>query len=156
MKSKDGTKLVAKNRKARFDYEFLETYEAGLVLTGTEIKSIRLSGQVSLRQGYVQPHNGELYLTSVDIAEFKHGNRENHEPTRRRKLLLHRKEIDEILNQLATNGVTCIPVRMYLKKGRAKVEIAVARGKKTYDKRKDIAKRDANRQMQRAVKEAGY
>ena len=154
--SRTGTKLVAQNRKARFDYEFLETYEAGLVLTGTEIKSIRQSGKVNLRQGYVQPKDGELWLVNVNIAEYDFGNRENHEPQRRRKLLLHRREINAIEEQLATAGLTCIPVRMYLKNGRAKVEIAVARGKKNYDKRQDIAKKDAKRQLQRSLKDAGY
>lgn len=156
MASKNGTKLIAQNRKARFDYEFLETYEAGLSLTGTEIKSIRQAGKVNLRQGYVQPSNGELWLVNVNIAEYDFGNRENHDPQRRRKLLLHRREIEEIIGRLSTGGITCIPVRLYLKNGRAKIEIAVARGKKQYDKRKDIAKRDAKRQVQRAVKDAGY
>lgn len=156
MSKPSGIKLVAQNRKARHDYEFLDTYEAGLVLQGTEIKSIRLAGKVSLQQAYVQIRDGELFLVNANIAEFAHGNRSNHEPDRPRKLLLHRREIDKIGDRMRTDGVTCIPVKMYLKAGRAKLEIAVARGKRQYDKRQDIAKRDAKRQMDRAIKNARY
>lgn len=151
-----GVKLVAKNRRARHDYEFLDVYEAGLVLVGTEIKSIRLAGKVSLQQAYVQIRDNELYLVNANISEYVHGNRQNHEPDRPRKLLLHRREVDRIIGKLRTKGVTCIPIRMYLKKGRAKLEIAVARGKRQYDKRQDVAKRDAQRQIDRAVKDMRY
>ncbi len=151
-----GKKLVARNRKARHEYEFLETFEAGLVLTGTEIKSIRLAGRVNIQQGYVQARNGELYLVNANISEFTHGNRENHEPTRPRKLLLHRREISRIIGEISMKGVTCIPVQLYLKNGRAKLEIATVRGKKQHDKRHDLAKRDAQRQIERAFKEERY
>ncbi len=156
MANATGTKLVAQNRKARHEYEFLDVYEAGLELQGTEIKSIRLAGKVSLQQSYVQIRSGELFLVNANIAEYVHGNRANHDPDRPRKLLLHRREIDKIGDQLRNNGITCIPVRMYLKKGRAKLEIAVARGKRQYDKRQDIAKREMKRQIDRELKNARY
>ena len=151
-----GTKLVAQNRKARHDYEFLETFEAGMALQGTEIKSVRQSGKVNLRQAYVQPRGRELWLINANIAEYEHGNRENHDPLRPRKLLLHRRQINHIIERLRMDGLTCIPVKLYLKDGLAKVEIAVARGKKQYDKRQDIAKRDAKRQIQRTLKRGDY
>ena len=156
MANSAGTKLVAQNKRARHEYEFLDVFEAGLVLTGTEIKSIRLAGRVSLQQGYIQNRNGELFLVGANISEYAHGNMNNHEPTRPRKLLLNRREINKIIDQLATKGITCIPVRMYLKGGRAKLEIALGRGKKLYDKRQDVAKKDAKRQMDRALKESRY
>lgn len=145
-------KTIANNKRARFEYEILETYEAGMVLTGTEIKSIR-AGQVNLRQSFVQPREGELWLVDAHIAEYKHGNRENHDPSRPRKLLLHRREINKIIDQLTQKGLTVVPTRLYLKNGRAKLEIGLGRGKKLHDKRSDIAKKDARRQMDRAVKE---
>ncbi|MCA9923841.1 MAG: SsrA-binding protein SmpB [Anaerolineales bacterium] len=151
-KTGSGIKVVAKNKKARFEYHLLDFYEAGLVLTGTEIKSVRVH-QVSLQRSFVQPKNGELWLMEAHIAEYKHGNRENHDPTRPRKLLLHRREINKILDELAQKGVTLVPTQMYLKNGRAKIEVALARGKKLYDKRADMAKRDAKRQVERALRE---
>ena len=151
-KTGSGIKVVAKNKKARFEYHLLDFYEAGLVLTGTEIKSVR-AHQVSLQRSFVQPKNGELWLMEAHIAEYKHGNRENHDPTRPRKLLLHRREINKILDELAQKGVTLVPTQMYLKNGRAKIEVALARGKKLYDKRADMAKRDAKRQVERALRE---
>lgn len=144
-------KLVAQNKRAKFEYHILETFEAGLVLTGTEIKSIR-ANQVNLRQSYVQPREGELWLIDAHIAEYKHGNRENHDPRQPRKLLLHRKQINTIIDNLNQKGLTVVPIRMYLKKGLAKVEIGLARGKKLHDKRADIARRDADRQMERALR----
>lgn len=147
-----GIKIVANNKRAKFEYQLLETFEAGLVLTGTEIKSVR-GNQVSLQRSFVQPRNGELWLIDAHVAEYKHGNRENHEPTRPRKLLLHRREINKIIDSLAQKGLTVVPTRLYLKDGLAKVEIALARGKQLHDKRSDIAKRDANRQMERALKQ---
>lgn len=144
-------KLVAQNKRAKFEYHILETFEAGLVLTGTEIKSIR-ANQVNLRQSYVQPREGELWLIDAHIAEYKHGNRENHDPRQPRKLLLHRKQINNIIDNLNQKGLTVVPIRMYLKKGLAKVEIGLARGKKLHDKRADIARRDADRQMERALR----
>lgn len=148
--------MVAQNRRARHDYHFLEQFEAGLVLKGTEIKSIRLAGKVSLQQAYVQIRNGELFLVNANIAEYAHGNRENHDPDRERKLLLNRREINKVGDLMRDQGITCIPVKMYLSKGRAKLEIAVVRGKKQYDKRQDIAKRDAKRQIARAIKDSRY
>ena len=123
-----------------------------MVLTGTEIKSIR-ANQVSLRRGYVQAREGELWLVDANIAAYVHGNRENHEPTRPRKLLLHRREINKILDALSQKGLTVVPTMMYLKDGLAKVEIALARGKAGRDKRSDLAKRDAQRQVERALRE---
>ncbi len=152
MTQKQGIKIVAKNKRARFEYHLNEFFEAGLVLTGTEIKSIR-ANQVSLQRSYVQQRAGELWLMEAHVAEYKHGNRENHEPTRPRKLLLHRREINKILDQLAQKGMSLIPTKMYLKNGRAKLEIALGRGKKLHDKRADLAKRDANRQVERALRE---
>ena len=148
----EGTKLIANNKRARFEYHLLDFFEAGLVLTGTEIKSVR-ANQVSLQRSYVQARNNELWLIDAHIAEYRHGNRENHDPIRPRKLLLHRREINKILDELAQKGVTVVPTKMYFKNGRAKVEIATARGKKLHDKRKDIAERDSRRQVERALRE---
>ncbi|MBP7998449.1 MAG: SsrA-binding protein SmpB [Chloroflexi bacterium] len=144
-------KVVANNKRATFDYELLEKFEAGLVLKGTEIKSVR-ANQVSLQRSYVQPTNGELWLCEANIAQYVHGNRENHEPTRPRKLLLHRREIARIVTGLNEKGLTMIPVRLYLKNGRAKLEVALARGKKKFDKRAAIADRDSKRQIERTLK----
>ncbi len=153
MKQKSsGKQIVAKNKRARFEYEILATYEAGLVLQGTEIKSIR-AHKVSLQRSYVQARDGELWLVEAHIAEYEHGNRSNHEPTRPRKLLLHRKEINKILDQLQQKGLSCVPTILYLQNGRAKLEIALGRGKKLHDKRQTMAKRDSQRQMQRALNE---
>jgi SsrA-binding protein len=152
MKKGEGIKVIAKNRRASHDYHLLDRFEAGLVLTGTEIKSIR-SHQVSLQRSYVQAREDELWLLEANIAPYAHGNRENHDPTRPRKLLLHRREINKILDALALKGLTVIPTRLYLKNGLAKVEIALARGKTQRDKRQDIAKRDSDRQVERALRE---
>jgi len=130
----------------------MERFEAGLVLTGTEIKSVR-ANHVSLQRSYVQARGDELWLLEANISPYEHGNRENHEPTRPRKLLLHRREINRILTNLAQKGLTVVPTRLYLKDGRAKIEVALARGKRKFDKREDIAKRDADRQMERALRE---
>lgn len=153
-KTKDNPnfKTVANNKRARFEYQILETFEAGIVLTGTEIKSVR-ANQVNLRQSFVRPIKDELWLVDAHISEYKHGNRENHDPTQPRKLLLHRREIDKIVDSLNQKGLTVVPTRMYLKKGLAKLEIGLGRGKKLHDKRKDIAKRDSNRQIERALRE---
>lgn len=152
MKKESAIKIVAKNRRASFDYELLERFEAGLVLTGTEIKSVR-ANQVSLQRSYVQPRDGELWLVEANIAPYTHGNRENHEPTRPRKLLLHKREIAKILDALAQKSLTVVPTILYLKNGRAKVEVALARGKAQRDKRSDLAKKDAQRQVERALRE---
>lgn len=152
MERKPGIKIISKNRRASFDYHLLDRYEAGIVLTGTEIKSVR-ANQVSLRRSYVQAREGELWLLEANIAPYAHGNRENHEPTRPRKLLLHRREINKVLDALSQKGLTVVPTMIYLKNGLAKVEIALARGKAGRDKRADLAKRDAERQVERALRE---
>lgn len=145
-------KVISNNKRATFDYELLERFEAGLALTGTEIKSVR-ANQVSLQRSYVQSHGDELWLMEANISPYVHGNRDNHEPTRPRKLLLHRREINRILTNLTQKGLTVVPIRLYLKDGRAKVEVALARGKHKYDKREDVARRDAERQVERALRE---
>lgn len=151
-KNKEGIEVVARNRRASHDYHLLESFEAGLALTGTEIKSIR-AHKASLQRAYVAPRGNELYLLEANIAPYEHGNRENHEATRPRKLLLHRREINQVLEALQTKGVTMVPTRLYLKNGWAKVDVALAKGKKLYDKRADIAKRDSDRQIERALRE---
>jgi len=153
MKQKvEGKKIIAKNRKARHEYELLELFEAGLVLTGTEIKSIR-ANRVSLARSYVQARDDELWLVEAHIAEYEHGNQQNHVPTRPRKLLMHRREINKVLDELAQKGLTAVPTMLYLKNGRAKLEFALARGKKLHDKRQTVAKRDSQRQVERALRE---
>lgn len=145
-------KVIATNRKARHEYQFLDSYEAGLVLQGSEIKSIR-AGRVSLQEGFVLFEDGEAWLVNVHIAPYDPAHRQNHEPRRRRKLLLHRREIERLQAGTQEKGFTIVPVRLYLKEGRAKVEIALAKGKRQYDKRQTIAKRDSKRQIERAIKE---
>jgi SsrA-binding protein len=146
-----GEKLIADNRRARHDYELLERVEAGLVLTGTEVKSLR-EGRASLAQAYGDVREGEVWLVGAEIATYDQGNIANHVPTRDRKLLLHRGEIASLYGKVREKGLTLVPTRMYWKDGRAKVEIALARGKHTIDKRRDIARREADRAMQRALK----
>ena len=141
-------KVVATNRKARHEYFLLEQYEAGIALRGSEIKSIRL-GQISLAEAYVNIDGREAWLMDAHIAPYEQAGIFNHEPRRPRKLLLHRKQITELWNMVRQKGVTVIPLRVYLKQGRAKVEIAVAKGKKLYDKRQDIAKKDLQRELER-------
>ena len=145
-------KIVATNRRATHDYVIEDRYEAGLVLLGSEIKSVR-GGRVNLRDGYVMPRDGELWLVNVHIGPYQPAGREGHEPRRPRKLLLHRRELDRLTSRVQERGLTIIPLRLYLTQGRAKVEIGVARGKHKYDKRAAIAKRDAARQIERALKE---
>ncbi len=146
------TKVIATNRKAYHEYEFHDTYEAGLALLGSEIKSIR-AGRVSLQDGFVQFEEGEAWLVNVHIAQYDPASRQNHDPKRRRKLLLHRREIDRLQGRVQEKGYTVVPTKLYLKDGRAKVEIALARGKRLYDKREAIAKRESKRQMERAIKD---
>ncbi len=148
----DGERVVATNRKAYHDYFLEDTYEAGIVLTGTEIKSVR-AGRINLRDGFVQIRQGEAWLVNVHISPYDFGNRENHEPRRERKLLLHRQEIRKLQSKVSERGWTIVPLKMYLKDGRAKVEIALVRGKRLYDKKDAIAERDADRELRRAVKE---
>lgn len=144
-------KTIATNRKAYHNYHILDSLEAGIVLTGTEIKSIR-AGRVSLGDAYVRPEGGELWLMNVHIARYEAGSYMSHTPTRPRKLLLHRKEIDNLTSQVLEKGLTLVPLRLYIKNGVAKVEIAPAKGKKLYDKRESIARRELKREMERAVK----
>jgi len=145
-------KVVASNRKAFHDFEIRDTFEAGIVLAGSEIKSIR-AGQVSLQDGFVQFERGEAWLVNVHIAQYDPASRSNHEPRRRRKLLLHRREIERLMGKVQEKGFTLVPTRLYLKGSRAKVEIGLARGKRLYDKRQAIAKRDTDRQIARALKD---
>ncbi len=146
-----GTKLIAENRRARHDYHLLERYEAGLVLTGTEVKSLR-DGKAILQRAFGDLRDGELYLVGAHIPEYAQGNVQNHDPDRDRKLLLHRRELDQLLGKVQEKGLTLVPTRLYWKNGRAKVELALARGKDVRDKRRDIAERDARRQIERALK----
>lgn len=152
MNTNENVKVIYNNKRANFDFELMERFEAGLALTGTEIKSIR-AHHISLQRSFVQAKDNELWLMEANISPYEHGNRENHEPTRPRKLLLHRREINRILTNLAQKGLTVVPTRLYLKGGRAKVEVALARGKRKFDKRADIARKDADRQMERALRE---
>jgi SsrA-binding protein len=143
---------VALNRRARHEFTIDETFEAGLVLTGTEIKSIR-AGKANIANAYARIEKGEAWLIGADIAPFEQGNRYNHDPKRTRKLLLHRREIDSLLGKTRERGLTLVPTRIYFKDGKVKVEVALARGKEQRDKRRDIADRDAKRQVERALKE---
>jgi len=150
---KNGRKIITKNRKAHRDYAVGDRYDAGLVLLGSEIKSIR-NHNINIGDGYVQAKEGELWLLNSHISPYKEAGHFGHsDPRRPRKLLLHRREIRRIITKLRENGMTAIPLQVYLERGRAKVEIGIARGKKKYDKRADLAKRDAQRQIQRALKE---
>jgi SsrA-binding protein len=150
MPRESGRKLIASNRKARHDYTILDTFEAGIVLTGTEVKSLR-AGRASLVDGYAVIKDGEVWLEGVHIAEYAEGTWTNHAPRRVRKLLLNRIEINRLIGKIKEGGLTLIPLQMYFSDGRAKVEIALARGKKAYDKRQDLAKRDANREISRQL-----
>jgi len=143
-------KVVATNRKARFEYFLLEHYEAGLSLQGSEIKSIR-AGQVSLAEAYVRVEGCQAWLMEAHIAPYAQANRYNHEPRRPRRLLLHRKELRELWDAVRQKGVTIVPTRVYLKEGRAKLEIAIAKGRKLHDKRQAIAQREAEREMERQM-----
>jgi SsrA-binding protein len=146
-----GEKLIADNRRARHDYHLLERVEAGIALTGTEVKSLR-DGRATLTQAYADIRDGEAWLHGMSIAVYDKGGYANHEPERPRKLLLHRREIDSLYGMVREKGLTLVPTRLYFKNGRVKVEIAVARGKETRDKRRDLADRDAKRQIERALK----
>lgn len=150
MAKPDPTKLITDNRKARHNYDIEETVEAGLALVGTEVKSCR-AGKANLSDAYASVEDGEAWLVQCHIAPYSHGNRSNHDPLRRRKLLLHRGEIDKLASAVDRDGRTLVPLRMYFKQGLAKVEIAIARGRKTFDKRQAIASRDAERRMRREV-----
>jgi SsrA-binding protein len=144
-------KLIADNRRARHEYQLLERLEAGVVLTGTEVKSLR-DGRASLAQAYAEVRDGELWLVGLHISPYEQGSVGAHDPDRPRKLLAHRREIDSLYGKVREKGLTLVPTRLYFKNGRVKVELAVARGKELRDKRRDIAKREADRQMERALK----
>jgi SsrA-binding protein len=144
-------KTIVDNRRARHDYHLSDRVEAGVALTGTEVKSLR-DGQANLQRAYAEIRDGEAWLVGAHIAEYGHGNIQNHDPDRDRKLLLKRREIDSLEGKVRERGLTLIPTRLYFKSGRVKVELAVARGKEAHDKRRDIAKRDAEREMDRALK----
>jgi SsrA-binding protein len=144
-------KVVAQNRRAFHDYQVLETLEAGLVLTGTEVKSLR-AGRASLTDGFGQISDHEVWLHNVHIPEYTQGTWTNHEPRRTRKLLMHRREIDKLASETTERGLTLVPLALYFKDGKAKVELALARGKRSYDKRHDLAARDAAREVDRALR----
>lgn len=144
-------KVISINRQAFHDYTVERTIEAGISLVGTEIKSIR-DGKVQLRGAYAMVRHGEVWLENAHIATYEHGNRYNHEPLRNRKLLLHKREIDQLLAKVQTKGLTLIPLRLYLKSGKAKIELGLCRGKKQYDKRDAIAERDSKREIERIVR----
>lgn len=150
---RDGIKVIARNRKALHDYHVEDRLEAGIVLTGTEIKSIR-EGRVSIRDGFVRPRDGELWLLDVHIGAYKPAGRYyGHDPRRPRKLLLHRYQIDRLVSEVERSGYTIVPLQLYLRQGRAKVEIALAKGKTQRDKRQSIAERDAQREIDRALRD---
>ncbi len=151
MPREQGVKVVARNRRARHDYHIEDTIEAGLVLTGTEVKSLR-AGRASLTEAFAQISGDELWLHGLHIPEYAQGTWTNHDPRRTRKLLLHRKEIDRLASQVAERGFTIVPLSLYFSGGKAKVELALARGKRTYDKRHDLARRDAAREVDRALR----
>ncbi len=146
-----GEKTISVNRKAQHDYHILRTLEAGLSLLGSEIKSIR-EGRVSIREAYVRPEEGEMWLVGAHVAHYPPAASRNHDPTRKRRLLLHKRQIGELARAVQSEGVTIVPLRLYLRDGRAKLEIGLGRGKRRYDKRAAIAKREAERQMQRATR----
>ena len=144
---------LARNRQATHEYSILETFEAGIELMGTEVKALR-DGRTQLREGYVRVENGEAWLLGVNIAEYTQGHRRNHEPQRRRRLLLHRREIEYLGAKVAQQGLTLVPLRIYLRGNRIKLEFGLARGKKLWDKRRDIAERDARRDAERLTAQA--
>ena len=150
--AKHSGKLIAQNKKANHDYFIEETFEAGIVLQGTEIKSIR-AGKVNLRDSFATIKHGEVYINNMHISPYEQGNRYNHEPTRARKLLLHRKEIDRLIGETQRAGYTLVPIKLYIKNGFAKVLIGLGKGKKKYDKREDLKQKQAKRDMERALKD---
>jgi SsrA-binding protein len=149
--AREREKLIVDNRRARHDYHLLDRYEAGIVLTGTEVKSLR-DGRASLQQAYADVRGGEAWLVGAHISVYEQGNIANHDPDRDRKLLLHKKELASLAGKVAQRGLTLVPTKLYFKDGRAKVELALARGKEQRDKRRDIAQREATRDMERALK----
>lgn len=153
-KAKSADNVLAQNKKARHDYTILETYEAGIVLTGTEIKSVR-NGRINLKDGFARVRNGEVWLENVHISPYEQGNQFNVDPLRNRKLLLRKKEIGKLLGAAQGSGITLVPLRVYLKHGFAKLLLGVAKGKHTYDKRETLKRRDQDRELQRVMKNHG-
>jgi SsrA-binding protein len=154
-RKEEGRRVVAENRRARFDYEILDTYEAGIELKGTEVKSLR-EGRTNLAESYAAMKAGELFLVNANIPEYKQGNRFNHEPKRTRKLLLHRRQIDKLANGVLREGLTIVPLKLYFnQRGRAKLDIALAKGKKIHDKRETIKERDWSREKSRLLRDRG-
>lgn len=151
-KNKKDQNIIAQNKKARHDYFIEETFEAGLVLKGTEIKSMR-AGRMNLKDSFARISNGEAYLHNAHISEYEQGNRHNHEPTRARKLLLHKKQINQLIGQTKQKGYSIVPLKVYLKNGFAKVLIGVAKGKKDFDKRETLKRQDAKREVDRALRD---
>ena len=151
MAAESGKKIIASNRRARHEYTIEDTVEAGLVLTGTEVKSLR-AGRATISDGFGQINDSEAWLHGVHIPEYTQGTWTNHEPRRTRKLLLHRKEIDKLSSSIKERGLTLVPLSLYFKDGKVKIELGLARGKRTYDKRHDLAKRDAAREVERELR----
>lgn len=152
METKSSIKVVAENRKARHDYHIHETYEAGIALTGTEVKSLR-AGKANLKDSYAHVENGEMMISQMHISPYEQGNIFNHDPMRKRKLLMHKKEILKLFGKTREKGYSLVPLKLYFTRGKAKLQIALASGKKNYDKRQDIAARDAKRDMERAMRD---
>jgi SsrA-binding protein len=150
----EGRVSVARNPKATHDYHILETWEAGLVLTGTEVKSLRAK-KVSIKEGFARVSNDEVFLEGINITPYEQGNRYNHDPVRTRKLLLHKKEIQRLIGAVEQKGLTLVPLELYFSNGRAKVKLALGRGKKQHDRREDLKKRDAEREVARALSQRG-
>ena len=147
-------RVVATNRRARHEYEILETFEAGLVLRGTEVKSLR-AGTVNFKDSYVTVRNNEAWLVGCHVSPYSHGTDANHEPERDRKLLLHSREITRLVGKIAEKGLTVVPLKLYFKQGRIKLEIGLARGKKTHDKRESLKRKDVERETRQAIRERG-
>jgi SsrA-binding protein len=154
MAIKKGIKIIAENRKAYHDYFIEERFEAGVALSGTEVKSLR-AGRVNLKDSYVQVKDGEMWLIGVHISPYDHGNRFNLDPERNRKLLMHKREINKLYGTLKQDGLSLIPLSLYFKDSRVKVQLGLCKGKKLYDKRADMAKRDAKREIERSIKSRG-
>ncbi|MCF6180121.1 MAG: SsrA-binding protein SmpB [Geopsychrobacter sp.] len=150
-----GIKIIASNKKAYHDYFIDTTFEAGLVLQGTEVKSLRL-GQATIKESYCRIRNGEVFINNMNISPYEQGNRENHEPTRQRKLLLHHTEIDKLIRLTEQKGLTLLPIKIYFKNNLVKLEIGVGRGKQLHDKRQTLKSKEANREMARAIKSASH
>ena len=149
--AENGRKMITVNKRARFDYQIDDIYEAGMALQGTEVKSLR-EGRVSLQDAYADVRNGEVFLVNAHIDHYEQGNRFNHDSDRPRKLLLHKREIRRLVGKVQERGLTLVPLRMYFVRGKAKIEIGVGKGKKTYDKRQDLKRRSAQREIERALR----